>query len=113
LLTKQKIFKDEGGKLRSNSGKMTGTSDVPIEVQDDTVPVIVRESDEQEGELILKDIPAAEDVAGMRSIMSRQKRRRRSSEGLFCPIIPMIAISKLSGCLHRSGRSVTASLMPR
>jgi len=87
LLTKQKIFKDEGGKLRSNSGKMTGTSDVPIEVQDDTVPVIVREeSDEQEGELILKDIPAAEDVAGDEiDHESRQKRRRRSSEGLFLP----------------------------
>lgn len=86
LLTKQKIFKNEGGRLKSNSGKMTGTSEVPIEVQDDTtVPVMVREeSDEQEGGLILKDIPAVEDVAeSEQDRESRRKRRRRSSEDLF------------------------------
>ncbi|KAI9872828.1 MAG: hypothetical protein M1830_001148 [Pleopsidium flavum] len=84
LLTKQKIFKDEGGKIKSNSGKMTGTTDVPIEVQDDTVPVVREESEEQEGKVDLEEIPAAEDIPEIEvHHESRQKRRRRRSEGLF------------------------------
>lgn len=88
LLTKQKTFKDEGGRLKSNADKMTGTSDVPIQVQDDAPPpVIVREeSDEQEGQLDLADIPAAEDATTGETSMGRvrrDKRRRGSSDGLF------------------------------
>lgn len=88
LLTKQKTFKDEGGRLKSNADKMTGTSDVPIQVQDDAPPpVIVREeSDEHEGQFDLADTPAVGDVTTGETAMGRvrgDKRRRRSSDGLF------------------------------
>ena len=88
LLTKQKVFRAEGQRLQSNATKMTGTSEVPIQVPDEptTAPVIVREkSDEAEGKVDLADIPAAEDAAGDERDRgtSREKRRRRSSDGLF------------------------------
>ena len=85
LLTKQKTFKDEGGRLKSNADKMTGTNDMPIEVQDDTAPVIMREeSDEQEGTLDLADVPAVEDATTDEAETGRDrtdKRRRQSSDG--------------------------------
>jgi hypothetical protein len=85
LLTKQKTFEEKGHRLKSNADKMTGTSDIPIEVQDDTAPVVVREeSDEFEGKLDLADIPTAEDAtADEMGRRRRDKRRRRSSDGLF------------------------------
>jgi len=84
LLTKQKTFEEGGGRLKSNADKMTGTSNVPIEVQDDTAPVVVREeSDESEGKLDLADIPTAEDATADEMGRRRRDKRRRSSDGLF------------------------------
>lgn len=84
LLSKQKTFEEGGGRLKSNADKMTGTSNVPIEVQDDTAPVVVREeSDESEGKLDLADIPTAEDATADEMDRRRRDKRRRSSDGLF------------------------------
>lgn len=85
LLTKQKTFRNDGARVKSNADKLTGTSDVPIEVQDDMAPVVVRvESDEQDEELDLADIPSAEDTTtDEMGRGGRDKRRRRSSDGLF------------------------------
>ena len=78
---------DKGGRLQSNADKMTGTSDVPIRVEDDAAPAIVREeSDEHEKKIDLTDIPAAEDTTTSEAETGhgkRDKRRRRSSDDLF------------------------------
>ncbi|KAF2837060.1 hypothetical protein M501DRAFT_1006966 [Patellaria atrata CBS 101060] len=83
LLTKQKIFREKGERMRGNAGKLTGwltrgTGDVPVEITDETV--VVREEDEGEGaEVALGDIP---EVGS-----SRGKRPRRDTgdedDGLF------------------------------
>lgn len=85
LLTKQKTFRNDGARLKRNADKLTGTSDVPIEVQDDMAPVVVREeSDEQDGKLDLADIPTAEDATADEIGRGMgDKRRRRSSDDLF------------------------------
>lgn len=81
------MFKDEGERLKSNSSKMTGTSEVPVEVQDDgesATVVIGEESDEEQGALNLADIPAARDTEEESGDGGRgEKRRRRSSDALF------------------------------
>ncbi|MCJ1406865.1 hypothetical protein MMC19_000935, partial [Ptychographa xylographoides] len=63
VLLRRRMFVAKGARLKSNSGKMTGTREEPAEVGDDEAteaPVLMRrESEEEKPALAMQDIPAA------------------------------------------------------
>ncbi|CZT44784.1 uncharacterized protein RSE6_05013 [Rhynchosporium secalis] len=80
LLTKQKTLREPSKKaIQSNSAKLTGdTGDAPIEVEDE--PVITRE--ESDEDLVLQDLPEADDVESEDGLFvsdSRPKRPRTTT----------------------------------
>ncbi|KAI9831807.1 MAG: hypothetical protein M1819_004704 [Sarea resinae] len=87
LLTKQKIFRDKPQRLESNSSKLTGTQEGPVEIEDDAAPVVIREeSDESEANIRLADIPAVteNETEEQEGPSSRQRKRpRHNSDSLF------------------------------
>ena len=56
ILTRQKVFKEDEERIKSNSGKMTGTVEDPMEIHDD---VDNPAESEDEGKSRLHEIPAA------------------------------------------------------
>lgn len=74
LLTKSKTFKAKG-KIVSNSGRLTGTDDSPIQIQDDAESVMIRgESDDDEIGLNLEDIPTADPFDNEGETRSKRQR---------------------------------------
>ncbi|KAL8946675.1 MAG: hypothetical protein Q9222_006961 [Ikaeria aurantiellina] len=66
ILHKEKHAKTEKPRLGTGTARLTaeGTRDVPVEVEDSTVPPIHREESQDEKLLDLADIPAASDQRG-------------------------------------------------
>ncbi|KAH7402603.1 hypothetical protein BKA66DRAFT_404970 [Pyrenochaeta sp. MPI-SDFR-AT-0127] len=81
VLTKQKIFKDKA-RIQSNSAKLTnwltsGTSDQPVIIHEEsTVPILIREEEDEDETINLADIPEA-DVQQKQSRRSARNRRKR------------------------------------
>ena len=77
------MFTGKKGKLRSNSGKMTGTKEEPMEVKEEGGNVLVRKESEEETEkLALKDIPAYTEGRSDTAELVKS-RSPGSEEGLF------------------------------
>ncbi|KZF24216.1 hypothetical protein L228DRAFT_259466 [Xylona heveae TC161] len=94
LLTKHKTFKENKGKLRSNSNKLTGTTDAPIEVADEEAPTLRLEEDDDE--VAIQDIPdiaegredgsrgsGQQTASGTRSLRKRRREGTDEDQGLF------------------------------
>lgn len=58
ILTRQKLFDPKTERIKSNSGKMTGTRDDPMNI-DEGEGVLLREERQEEGKVDLGDIPPA------------------------------------------------------
>ena len=81
-MTKQKNFAGKGKKMRSNSGKMTGTWEEPVELEEKGGDVFVREESEETEQPGLEGIPLhGEEGTGVAE--PTEKKRQGSEEGLF------------------------------
>lgn len=91
VLTKQKMFKDEHGRIQSNSGKLTGwlhekTQQEPIDVDEGdpspahVEPIRIRDEDDDEAGPSLDDFPVA-----ATNWDGRKRARPAAEEDLFVP----------------------------
>lgn len=80
LLTKQKKFHDKKGRIKSNSGKLTGwlekdAGSAPIDVDQDTAPITIREESDDEAAMGLEDYPEATTSTTTTKSSGRKRRR--------------------------------------
>lgn len=81
IVTRHKSFQNTG-EIKSNSNKLTGNNDSPIQIADDGEPQLLplmEEEEEEDSSINLQDIPEAEsDDAGNEAPSRRRRRRRRA-----------------------------------
>ena len=82
ILKKQKTFLSTGGKIKSNSAKMTGTLEEPVEIGENNGEDFVRQEYTKDGDglLSLESIPPADPIGS--EVLSRNEEQSHD-ESLF------------------------------